>query len=314
MKKVVAALTLFFMIAEVNFTVEARLNLLQKIGDIAKGRKSNEDTKSLDKIIGNIKGLGSNFGSSGSAQSKYVNDKFLNTTSDLSFLMAYSSFAKSCETFFSLFESILNKIRTGYTTSLGAQNRLNKTSNEQKRQKQEDKDEASKKNIRRCLEVLTSNGVQALQANLQSSSIILLTIIQKGDVISEANQKTLQKQIDALCKKCSSEKFAYIYENLPSNLSSASEASEFSEDISSKTESLIRSISLVKTVLDLANRYVNGEDFSSENKQAQIEEILKSTVYYSETQESDAEENDEGTNGEDEEDDSRTVYEEEYDE
>lgn len=316
MKKVVAAFTLFCMISGVNFPVEARLNLLQKIGDLAKGRKSNEDTRSIDNILNNIKGLGSNFGSSGNAQFKYVSDKLLTTDYNLSFLMAYSSFAKSSELFFSLLESLLSKIRTGYTTSLGAQNRLEKTNNEQKRMEQESKDEASRSNIQRCLKVLTSDGFQALQANLQSSSIILLTVIQKGDVISAANQKTLKKQIDALCKKCSSEKFAYVYENLPGGLSAAADVSEFSEDISSKTESLVKNISLVKTVLDISNRYVNGEDFSSENRQAQIEEILKSTDYYSETQEFDAEENggDNGTDGEDEEDDNRTLYEEEDDE
>lgn len=280
MKKAVAVLTLFCMIAGVNFSIEAALNLRQKIGDLVKGRKSNEDTRSIDQIISNIKGLGSNFGSSGSTQFKYVNDKFMTTDADLSFLMAYSSFARNSELFFSLFESILSKIRTEYTTSLGAQNRLNKTSNEQKRMKQESKDEASRNNMQRCLEVLTSNGFQAIQANLQCSSIILLTVLQKANVISGANQKTVQKQIDALCRKCSSEKFAYIYETLPGNLSSAADVSDFSEDINEKAKSLVKSISLVKNVLDILNRYANGENFSNGNRQAQIREILNSTNYY----------------------------------
>ena len=284
MKKAVAVLTLFCMIAGVNFSVEAALNLRQKIGDVVKGRKSNEDTRGIDKVISNIKGLGSNFGSSGSAQFKYVSDKFLITDSDLSFLMAYSSFARNSEIFFSLFESVLSKIRTGYTTSLGAQNSLEKTNSEKKARKQESKDEASRINMQRCLEVLTSNGFQAIQANLQCSSIILLTVLQKTNVISVANQKTVQKQIAALCKKCSSEKFNYIYETLPGSLSSAADVAGFSEDISEKTESLIRSISLIKNVLDILNRYVNGENFSNGNRQAQIREILRSTDYYWGTQ------------------------------
>ena len=281
MKKAVAVLTLFCMVAGVNFTVEARLNLLQKVGDLVKGRKSNEDTRSLDQVIGNIKGLGSNFGSSGSTQFKYVCSKFLTTDADLSFLIAYSSFARSSELFFSLLEILLSKIRIEYTTSLGAQNRLENTNSDRTRLKQENKDVASRNNMQRCLEVLTSNGFQALQANLQSSAIVLLKLIQGTGGIPNANLQTIQKQVSALCKKCSAERFSYIYGNLPSNLSSAAEISEFPEEINSKAESLINNISLVKNALDVLNRYVNGEDFSDGNRQSQIEDILSKTDYYS---------------------------------
>lgn len=292
MKKVIAALTLFFMIAEINFPVEARLNLIQKVGDLVKGRKSNEDTRSLDQMISTIKGLGSSFASSGSAQFKYVNSKFLNTTSDLTFLMAYSSFAKNSELFFTLLESLLAQIRKEYTTSLGAQNRMESTTSELTRQKQGDKDELSKNNMQRCLEVLISNGFQALQANLQCSSIILLKVMQKGEGISDANLRTVQNQIDALSKKFSIDKISYIQNNLADNLSSASNVSQFSEDISSRIESITKSISLVSDVLGIANRYVHGENFSGENRQAQIDEILGTTDYSSGAQDADSDEND----------------------
>ncbi len=303
MKKVVAAFSLFFMVAEINFPVEARLNLLQKIGDTVKGRKSDDTTKSIDDILNAIKGLGSSFGSSGGAQIKYVNNKFLTTDSDLTFLITYSSFAKNVEIFFSLLETLLTRIRTEYTTLLGARNRSQKTKNEQTRQNQDDKVELSQSNMQRCMEILMSNGFQALQTNLQSSSVVLLRVLQESDKVPDANQQTVIKQIDALNKKCSLEKFTYISKNLSSNLSSVTEISEFSEDIDSKTETLIKNISLVRNVLGILNRYVTGTDFSTDNEKTEIDEILSTIDCYSGSDSDRYKEVDKKFSGSDEDDD-----------
>ena len=288
MKKVIATLTLCFMIAGINTEIEALRKIskgvkgiTQKVGDLAMGRKTDTGTQSLDYVVNSIRGLGSNFGSSGNAQFKYVNSKYLTTTSDLTFLVAYSSFAKSAGDFLSLLETLLSKIRTGYATSLGVENRINKITNDQRRQKQMNKDELSRNNIQRCLEILTGNEFNVLQANLQCSSIILLKAMQNESNVPQANRETVKRQIETLTGKCSwSDKI--ILDKLLEGLDSASIVSEFrinSGIVKLKAEWLVRQISLIKKVLGILSNYVLTDRFSSQGK-AQIEGILNNTDYY----------------------------------
>jgi len=285
MKKVIATLTLCFMIAGINSEVEALSRISrgvrsigQKVGDLVKGRKTDDGTRSIDSVVNSIRGLGKNFISSGSTHFKYASTKYLNTNSDLSLLLAYSSFAMNAGDFFSLLESLLAQVRAEYATSLGAQNSANNAQNEQRRMKQENRDELSRNNMQRCLEILLEgNEFATIQANLQSSGIILLTVIKNMGNVPDANRQTMQKHIAALVQKCNWE-VNNISASLEQGLSAACEVSEFSEGLEivpEKTNSLIKNISLIKDILVKLNSYIqNGE-------KSGIEGILGKTDYYS---------------------------------
>ncbi len=278
MKKTIISFILCFMLAQVNFSAEAlrNLNLRQKIGDLVKGRKSNEGTKSLDRVISSIKGLGSSLISSGRSQFEYITSKYLNSSSDLTFLTAYSVFAKSSGEFFSLLEPLLTKIRTEYATSLGAQNRINNATNAQTIQKQENKDELSKNNIQRCLDILTGNEFNVLKANLQSSGIILLTVMQKEVGMQAANEQMIKNQVAALIKKCNWEIDGTMSTNLEEGLAAAidMEVTQWDDDLRRKIVSLIEHMFLFRDILVKIQGYVQNGDNSG------IDKILNDMEYY----------------------------------
>lgn len=276
MKKVIVAFVLLFLATEISFPVEAGLK--SRITDFVKRRKNDDDSKSVEKIASALKGIGSNFASSGSNQFRYVSGKFLNTEDDLSFLIAYSSFARNCEMFFSLLEILLSKIRTEYASLLGDKNRLEKASKENAIKKLEASISKYKSNINRCLEIIDSEGIDAINANLQCSSIILLKIIQSEEEVSAANQATIKKQIETFIDKYSAA-FESISSDLSLNISTIQSASDFEIDVSPKIDTIVNNVNLVHNVLKTLNRYISGREISEQ----EIDSYLSDSKYYRQT-------------------------------
>ena len=312
MKKVVVALTLCFMIAEVNFQAEALEGIKsigrgigrgaksiaqgvgqgvksigrgvggkvsRGVGDWAKGRKTDDGTKNLDVVTNNIRGIGGDLISSGTKHYSYVRKNSLNTASDLSFLVAYSSFAENAGKFLSYFETMLTGIRTEYATLLGAQNRADNTNNEQRRQKQENRVNLSQNNMQMYIDRLMNNEFEILKANLHSSSIILLSVMQQLDSVPDANLQAIQNQINTLNKN-SRWNENELFENLDRGLVAACgisgyERPENSTAFEYREELWIKQISLIKDILVKLNSYVQNGDKSG------IETILKKMDYYS---------------------------------
>lgn len=273
MKKVIAAFTLCFMIAGINSEVEALRSIGQgiksagrRIRDFAKGRKTDDGTKSLDFVIENIRGVGSDLISSGTNQYNYVRKNSVNTKSDLSFLTAYASFAEDAGKFLSYFETMLTGIRTEYATLLGAQTKPN----------QENKVDLSKINMQTYTDRLMSNDFEIHKANLHSSSIILLSYMRQQDGVSDANLQEIQRQINTLNNN-SRWNENELLENFDRGLSAACEISEYerSESFERREELWIKQISLIKTILVKLSGYIQNGDKSG------IEDILKQMDYYS---------------------------------
>lgn len=280
MKKVIAAFTLCFMIAGINSEVEALRSIGQgiksagrSIRDFAKGRKTNDATKSLDFVIEKIRGIGSDLISSGTNQYDYIRKNSANTESDLSFLVAYASFAEDAGKFFSYFETMLTGIRTEYATLLGAETKPN----------QGNKVDLSKINMRKYADRLMSNDFEIHKANLHSSSIILLSYMQQQNGVPNANLSAIKRRIDTVNDKLKEKNLTWkelenkLLENFDQGLSAACEISgyERSESFERREELWIKQISLIKTILVKLSGYIQEEDKSG------IEDILKQMDYYS---------------------------------
>ncbi len=278
MKRVVAILALLFFAAEVNFPVEAAVK--NRVLDLIKKRKNNSQSSSIENIADSMKGLGSSFASSGSSQFKYVSGKFLNTEDDLSFLIAYSGFARSCEMFFSLIEITLSKIRTEYAALLGAQNRLNNASSTRATKKAQQTVDQYKEKVRKCLELLNSDGFSALNANLQCNSIILLKIIQNEEESPEANKATIKNQIDAFIDKYSTA-FESVDSELLDNIAKVQEEANSNIYIKPQIEAIINNVALVHNILKSLKKHVTGRTVSEQ----EINSHLSNTKYYTPTAE-----------------------------
>lgn len=287
MKKVITAFTLCFMIAGINSEVEALRSIGRgisrgvksvgrKVGDLAKGRKTNDGTKNIDAAVNSIKGIGNDFRSSGGKQFSYILKSYLNTDSDLDFLAAYSSFADQAGKFLSWLETILTEVRTAYATSLGAQNSANNTENEQKIIKQQQKDELNRENIRRSIEVLIGNIFSVYKAQIQSLAIVLLTVMQNSEDVPKANLREIQRQINDLNKnfRWNDKEFSNY---LGQGLSSAIEELEIQVEspIENRIDLLVRQITLIKDIL------VKLDGFIQNGNKSGIEDILKQMDYYS---------------------------------
>ena len=277
MKKVITAFTLCFIIAGINSEVEALRSMGRgisrgvksighKVGDLAKGRKTDDGTKSLDFVINNIRGIGTDLISSGTNQYNYIKKNSVNTKSDLSFLIAYAFFAEDAGKFLSYFETMLTGIRTEYATLLGAQTKQN----------QENKVNLSKINMQTYTDRLMSNDFEICKANLHASSIILLSYMQLLDNVPDANLQAIQRQVDTL-NSDSRWNENELLENFDQGLSAACEISEYErpEYFEHREELWIKQISLIKTILVKLNGYVQNGDKSG------IEDILKQMDYYS---------------------------------
>lgn len=284
MKKVITAFTLCFMIAGINSEVEALRSIGRgisrgvksvgrKVGDFAKGRKTNDATKSLDFVIEKIRGIGSDLISSGTNQYDYIRKNSANTESDLSFLVAYASFAEDAGKFFSYFETMLTGIRTEYATLLGAETKPN----------QGNKVDLSKINMQTYTDRLMSNDFEIHKANLHSSSIILLSYMQQQNGVPKANLSAIKRLIDTVNNKLKEKKLTWkeleneLLENFDQGLSAACKKSgyERSESFERREELWIKQISLIKTILVKLSGYIQEEDKSG------IEDILKQMDYYS---------------------------------
>lgn len=289
MKKVITAFTLCFMIAGINSEVEALRSIGRgisrgvksvgrKVGDLAKGRKTNDVTKSIDAAVNSIRGMGNDFKSSGGTQFSYVMKNYLNTASDLDFLAAYSAFVEQSGKFLSWLETLVARIRTEYATSIGAQNRASNTEDEQRILKHQQKDELGRENMRRSLEVLMGNVFPVLKAQIQSLAIILLTVMREREEVPEANLREVQRQINDLNKsfRWNENEFANY---LKQGLSFASEELEIPVDsgaVEYRADLIVKQISLIKDILVQLNSYVQNGDKSG------IEKILQKMDYYSE--------------------------------
>lgn len=277
MKKVITAFTLCFMIAGINSEVEALRSIGRgisrgvksigrKVGDLAKGRKTDDGTKSLDFVINNIRGIGTDLISSGTNQYSYIRKNSVNTKSELSFLIAYAYFVEDAGKFLSYLETMLTGIRTEYATLLGAQTKSN----------QENKVDLSIINMQTYADRLMSNDFEIHKANLHSSSIILLSYMQQQDGVPDANLQAIQRQINTLNNN-SRWNENELLENFDRGLSAACEISEYKrpEYFERREELWIKQISLIKTILVKLNGYVQNGDKSG------IEDILKQMDYYS---------------------------------
>lgn len=277
MKKVITAFTLCFIIAGINSEVEALRSIGRgisrgvksigrKVGDFANNRKTDEGTRNLDFVINNIRGIGTDLISSGTNQYSYVRKNSVNTKSDLSFLIAYASFAEDAGKFLSYFETMLTGIRTEYATLLGAQTKPN----------QENKVDLSKINMQTYANRLMSNDFEIHKANLHSSSIILLSYMRQQDGVPDANLQAIQRQINTLNNN-SRWNENELLENFDQGLSAACEISEYErpESFERREELWIKQISLIKAILVKLNSYIQNGDKSG------IEDILNQMDYYS---------------------------------
>lgn len=289
MKKVVTAFSLLLLISGFNFSVEAGIfskvtsfvkEKKNRTVDLIKGRKNDDDSKSIEKIANSLKGISAAFASSGNKQFSYVLSNFTKSENDLSFLIAYSFFAKNSELLFHLLEAILSKLRTEYASLLGAQNRSENNNSERKQEKIDNDLELRKSNVNRCLEVLGSNGISALCSNLECSEIVLLKIIQTYPTASQANIKNLSSQVANI-----NNKYILALENISSDLQANIEAiqgtAETQVHINSKMKTLINNISMVHNTLKLINRYLSGRIIDNN----EIEQCLSFAKHYNRNKE-----------------------------
>ena len=292
MKKVVTAFSLLLLISSFNFSVEAGIfskvksfvkEKKNRTVDFIKGRKNDDDSKSIEKIANSLKGISAAFASSGNKQFSYVQSNFTKSEDDLSFLIAYSFFAKNSELLFHLLEAILSKLRTEYASLLGAQNRSENNNSERKQEKIDNDLELRKGNVNRCLEVLGSNGISALCSNLECSEIVLLKIIQTYPTASKANIKNLSSQVTNINNKYILA-LEHISSDLQANIEAIQGTAETQVHINSKMKTLINNISMVHNTLKLINRYLSGRIIDNN----EIEQCLSFAKHYNRNKEIEA--------------------------
>lgn len=301
MKKVVAAFTVLVLVSGVSFPVEASIfgNLKQKVTDKVKGRQNDDVSRKLNETASTLTSLGSNLKSSGTSQEKYVDSQYLLAEEDLSFLSAYSVFAKISGDFFSKLGSTTKKLRTEYSSLLGAQNKSNQANMEENISSQaniESKIESTTASIQKILETLISDGFSAHHTTVHCLAIMLLKIMQKHP-LPEANRTAVQNQIKAIYQKYSPF-LSLLSEDIANNMNEIKEKIGLEqENFESLMEPLVQTITIIYHTINILRRYVN---VSHDDKLLEeITETLDKSPYYKPV------ENDDN--------DDATLYDEDYD-
>lgn len=282
MKKVVAVFTVFILVLGTSFSVEASIfgKLKQKVADKVKGRKNDDVSNKLNEIASTLTQLGSNLKSSGTSQEKYVNSQYLLAEEDLSFLDAYSVFAKISGDFFSNFGSKIEKLRTEYASLLGAQNRSSQVDTESDNSNQstnELKVESKTANIQKILKTLISNGFNAMHTNLQCSAVILLKIM-KNHPLPEANKAAVQKQIKALHQKYGPF-LSLLSDDLVDNMKIIKEKNGLKiKNFESLMQPLVQTITIIYCTINILPRYVS--ETHDDRLLEEIEKVINMSPYY----------------------------------